>query len=154
MGTPYSDVIDVFMQMIFEHKLIVLTETERDGWVEALLFTACAKFNKTCRKDLALRDEENKCFEEELEDKEIDVLCNYMIYEWLKPYIYSSELLRERLSTRDYTEHSPANLIDKINIVFDNARKQARLLAVDYTYSNRDYLEKLQEAINNANKVR
>ncbi len=150
MGTSYSEVIDVFMRMILEHKLTVLTESERDGWAESLMFIACSKFNKTCRKDLALRDEENKCFEKELDDKEIDILCNYMIYEWLKPYIYSSELLRERLSTRDYSEHSPANLIDKINTVFDNARKQARLLAVDYTYSNRDYLEKLQEAINNA----
>lgn len=150
MGTPYSEVMDNFIMMVHEHKLSVLEEYDRDDWVESLMFIACSKFNKVCRKDLTSRDEVNKCFNEDLEDKEIDILCNYMIYEWLKPYIYSSELLRERLSTRDYSEHSPANLIDKINTVFDNARKQSRLLAVDYTYSNRDYLEKLREAINNA----
>ena len=85
-------------------------------------------------------------FEDELDDVEIDIICNYMLVEWLKPYLYSSEILRERLSTKDYSEYSPANLIDKINVLYDDTVKKSRLLAVNYTYSYRDYKERLKEA--------
>lgn len=147
MGTPYSNVIDCFTLMVGEHKLTVLAENERDDWISALMKTACSKFNPDCKKDLYARDDEEQVFDADLNDMEIDILCNYMIAEWLKPYLYSSELLRERLSTRDYSEYSPANLIDKINTVYNDSRKNARLLAINYTYVDRNYREKLREAI-------
>ena len=145
MGTPFKQIIDNFTSMIFEHRLTVLTEEERDGWMTILMNTACSKFSKTCRKDLSARTEDS--FEAELDDVEIDIICNYMLVEWLKPYLYSSEILRERLSTKDYSEYSPANLIDKINVLYDDTVKKSRLLAVNYTYSYRDYKECLKEAM-------
>lgn len=148
MGTSYIAIIDAFKLKIIEHKLTVLVEDERDEWIIALMNVACAKFGKTCRQDLSERTNTDDGFVAELTYEEIDIICNYMICEWLKPYLYSSELLRERLSTKDYSEYSPANLIDKINTVYKDTTKSSRLLAVDYTYSNRDYKEKLKEAIN------
>lgn len=145
MGTPYSKIIDNFSKMIFEHKLTALSENERDEWITVLMKTACSRFGKTCRQDLTKRDDAESCFSAELSDEEIDIICNYMICEWLKPYLYSSEILRERLSTKDYSEYSPSNLIEKINTVYNESRKNARLLAVNYTYSNRDYDKKLKE---------
>lgn len=147
MSTPYSEIIDNFSKMIYEHRLTILTEDERDCWIEALMKTACSKFANTCRQDLTEQNYEQRYFEANLSDIEIDIICNYMICEWLKPYLYSSEVLRERLSTRDYSEYSPANLIEKINTVYNESKKNARLLAVNYTYSNRDYREKLKGAI-------
>lgn len=147
MGTSYTTIVDIFSKKIFEYKLTVLLEDERDEWIIALMNVACAKFGKTCRQNLKKRTQEEDGFVAELTDEEIDIICNYMICEWLKPYLYSSELLRERLSTKDYNEYSPANLIDKINTVYNDTTKASRLLAVNYTYSNRDYKEKLKDAI-------
>lgn len=147
MSTLYSEIIDNFSKMIFEHKLTALSENERDEWITSLMKTACSKFGKTCRQDLTKRNDVEGYFEADLSDEEIDIICNYMICEWLKPYLYSSEVLRERLSTRDYSEYSPANLIEKINTVYNETKKNSRLLAVNYTYSNRDYKEKIKEVV-------
>lgn len=144
MSTPYSTIIDNFSKMIYEHRLTVLTEDERDNWIEKLMETACSKFGNTCKQDLSSRTGDS--FSCDLSNVEIDIICNYMMVEWLKPYLYSSEILRERLSTRDYSEYSPANLIEKINALYDDTEKKSRLLAVNYTYSNRDYKEELAKA--------
>jgi hypothetical protein len=145
--TAYTVIIDNFAKMIDEFHFTALTQEDRDTWVIALMNTACAKFSDSCRQDLDKRNEEDTAFEADLTKDEIDIICNYMMVEWLKPYLYSSELLRERLSTKDYNEYSPANLIDKITSLFEFTSKRARLLAVNYTYSHRSYRDKLRDVI-------
>lgn len=145
--TAYTVIIDNFAKMIDEYHFILLPEEDRDFWVIALMNTACARFSDDCRQDLSKRNEENTAFEADLTKDEIDILCNYMMCEWIKPYLYSSELLRERLSTKDYGEYSPANLIAQMNTVYKDTVKRARLLAVNYTYAHRSYRDKLRDVI-------
>lgn len=145
--TAYTVIIDNFAKMINEFHFTALTEEERDTWIIALMNTACSKFSDICRQDLSKRNVENNAFEADLTDDEIDIICNYMMCEWMKPYLYSSELLRERLSTKDYSEYSPANLIDKMNVLYKDTVKKARLLAVNYSYAHRSYKDKLRDVI-------
>ena len=106
MGTPYSEVMDNFIMMIHEHKLSVLEEYDRDDWVESLMFIACSKFNKVCRKDLTSRDEVNKCFNENLEDKEIDQILNKF---------YSSNISKQEQNIVTNTKN-----FDWLNFLFTN----------------------------------
>ncbi len=145
--TAYTIVIDKFVGMIREFHFTALTEEERDTLVISLMNTACAKFSDDCRQDLSKRNEEGTAFEADLTDEEIDIICNYMMCEWMKPYLYSSELLRERLSTKDFNTYSPANLIDKMNVLYKDTVKKARLLAINYSYAHRSYKDKLRDVI-------
>ena len=145
--TAYTVIIDKFAGMIREFHFTALTEEERDTIIISYMNTACAKFSDICRQDLSKRNQEDTAFEADLTDDEIDIICNYMMCEWMKPYLYSSELLRERLSTRDYNQYSPANLIDKMNVLYKDTVKKSRLLAINYSYAHRNYKDKLRDVI-------
>jgi len=136
MGTPYTEVIDNFSKMITEYKLIELSEEERDGWMTALMNSALAKFQRT-NPEKFVRDGTE--FENELDDLEIDIICNLMIVEWLKPYLFSVDNLENLMTTKDWAEYSPANLLRQIRETYDLARLQSKNMVKNYTYTLRKY---------------
>ena len=117
MATPYSDVINSFIMKIEGYKLLTLLPEDREEVIMFYLNSARSKFYKKCKHDLLDVDTENKLFLDTLTIDEIDILSEIMIVEWLSPQIYSDELLESRLNTKDFTEYSPAKLIEQINIV-------------------------------------
>ena len=136
MGTPYTEVIDNFSKMITEYKLTELSEEERDGWMIALMNSALAKFQRT-NPEKFVRDGTE--FENELDDLEIDIICNLMIVEWLKPYLFSVDNLENLMTTKDWAEYSPANLLRQIRETYDLARLQSKNMVKNYTYTLRKY---------------
>ncbi|EXM38505.1 hypothetical protein RASY3_14300 [Ruminococcus albus SY3] len=136
MGTPYTEVIDNFSKMITEYKLTELSEEERDGWMTALMNSALAKFQRT-NPEKFVRDGTE--FENELDDLEIDIICNLMIVEWLKPYLFSVDNLENLMTTKDWAEYSPANLLRQIRETYDLARLQSKNMVKNYTYTLRKY---------------
>ena len=136
MGTPYTEVIDNFSKMITEYKLTELSEEERDGWMTALMNSALAKFQRT-NPEKFVRDGIE--FKNELDDLEIDIICNLMIVEWLKPYLFSVDNLENLMTTKDWAEYSPANLLRQIRETYDLARLQSKNMVKNYTYTLRKY---------------
>ena len=47
----------------------------------------------------------------ELTEEEIDILTEWMVYEWLTPYLNNSENLRNKLSNERLFNVLPANLL-------------------------------------------
>lgn len=72
----------------------------------------------------------------DLSDEEIDILVDLMRVEWLKHKLYNSELLRNGMSTKDYTVFSPANLQNQIRITYQDAREEARMRLYQYSYTH------------------
>ena len=77
-------------------------------------------------------------FIETLDEDEIDILAELMIAEWLKPMMYDDELLESRLNTKDFTEYSPAKLIEQIRMVYSMNRKESKALINNYTFTHGD----------------
>ena len=137
MGTPYTEVIDNFSKMITEYKLTKLLEEERDEYIIALMNSALAKFERTNPEQLARLD--NTQFVNDLEDDEIDIICNLMIVEWLKPYLFSVDNLENLMTTKDWAEYSPANLLRQIRETYDLARLESKRMVKNYTYTLRKF---------------
>lgn len=137
MGTTYQEIIDNFIKMVKEYKFLKLEETDRDQWVIDLLNSACSKFYKKCASDLTTRTETG--FEATLTSDEIDILCNLMIVEWLKPYLFSVENFENVMSTKDYSMYSPANILKEIKNTYEVTRLNCKRLMTDYTYTLRKY---------------
>lgn len=135
MGTPYTEIIDNFSKMITEYKFTELLEEDRDDWIISLLKSAISKFYKKCGTDLTKRNEEG--FEEVLSEDENDILCNLMIVEWLKPYLFSVDNLENVMTTKDWSMYSPANLLKEIQSVYDAARLETKRMMTNYTYTLR-----------------
>lgn len=113
---------------------MALLEDDREEIVLAYLKAARAKFYKKCKSDLLTITEDG--FETELSIDEVDILSELMIVEWLTPQIYDDELLESRLNTKDFTEYSPAKLIEQIHAVYRESQKKAKYMIIQYTYDH------------------
>jgi hypothetical protein len=138
MATPYSDIINVFLRKIKGYELNALYIDTKEELVLGYLDSARSKFYKKCKHDLTLVDNQNLEFTEDLNIDEIDILAELMITEWLFPQMYSDELLESRMNTKDFTEYSPAKLIEQIRTVFKESKHNSKQLITDYTYDNND----------------
>ena len=136
MATPYSDVINSFIMKVEGYKLMALLPEDRVDIIMFYMNSAIAKFYKKCKHDLLNVDTENNMFNETLSIDDIDVLSEIMIVEWLSPQIYNDELLESRLNTKDFTEYSPAKLIEQINAVYKESKKRVKYMIIQYTYDN------------------
>lgn len=137
MGTPYTEIVDNFIKMITEYKLTQLIEEDRDAWIISLMNSAMAKFQRTNPEKLARLDDTQ--FVNELDDEEIDIICNLMIVEWLKPYLFSVDNLENLMTTKDWSEYSPANLLRQIRETYDLARLESKKMVKNYTYTLRKF---------------
>ena len=157
MATTYSHIYEEFLDMITDPDLLLLAEDDQEATKRAYLEYAVRKcsmyvlpnFDLSKRTVVEVYDEsipvedgedpptvieELEAFEDDLDDSVIVMLTEYMVEAWLKPYLNNADLLRLHMNTKDFNTTSPANLVDKIGVRYDEARHRARSLRNEYTY--------------------
>lgn len=150
MATTYSVIYDAFLDKITDPDLLSLADDVREDTKRAYLEYAVKK----CKRyvgDVNLDERTvvdveptseyyDDChpyegaFEADLSDEVVVMLTEYMVEAWLKPYLHNADLLRLHMNTKDFNTTSPANLVEKIGIRYDEARRRARSLRNEYTY--------------------
>ena len=141
--TDYKEIFDSFKDKITDYDLPLYTDDIQYEILCNILRKACAKFGRICKSDLSTRDDEIMSFECDLKIEEIDILTEWMVYEWLTPYLNNIENLRNQLNTKDFSFFSHANLLSTIQNVHTASRKRAKSMMNEYSYVNSD-LEKLK----------
>lgn len=156
MATTYSYIYEEFLDKITDPDLLLLAEDDQKAMKRAWLEYAvkkCAmyvqpKFDLSKRTTIEVVDDETplyddeepiveevEAFEEDLDDGVIVMLTEYMAEAWLKPYMNNADLLRLHMNTKDFNTTSPANLVEKIGARYDEARRRARSLRNEYTFT-------------------
>lgn len=148
MATTYSSIYDEFLDKITDPDLLLLSEDDQDETKKAYMEYGVKKISKyispkfdLSRRTVVPNDEGSEtvdvldnAFEDDLDNDTIVMLTEYMLEAWLKPYLNNAELLRLHMNTKDFNTTSPANLLDKIGVRYDEARRRARSLRNEYTY--------------------
>ena len=134
--TLYSDIfqraIYRFIDFSFLNKQ--LTDAEIDAIYCKYLMSAVADFENKCKYDLTDRDEVQMCFNQTLPDKVQEILAQGMAYYWVSSKVLNSELLKNKLSTKEYSYFSPANLLKELQTLRDSLRKEFERNMVRYSY--------------------
>lgn len=143
MATSYDTLIECFLPSVSEYGLLELDDQDCRDMLVPYVIAAANKFNSACIEDLNDRDEDLQQFNVDLSDEVIDILVDFMVVAWLKHKLYNSDLLRNGMSTKDYTVFSPANLQNQIRITYQDAREQAQKRLYHYTYTHPN--EKISE---------
>lgn len=137
MTTPFSEPINIFLMKISDLKIISFPYEKRNEIVNNILKTACSRIRRTVFKttgtDLYKINDDNSGFEEELDYDLINIISEFMVVEWLKPYVLDSENLQNCLSTSDFSNYSPANLLKELSNIYKSSLKEATRLLRDYT---------------------
>ena len=139
--TDYKEIFDNFKDKITDYDLPLYTDDIQYEILCSILRKACAKFGRICKSDLSTRDDEVMSFGCDLKIEEIDILTEWMVYEWLTPYLNNIENLRNQLNTKDFSFFSPANLLEKISNTYELARKHAKSLTNEYSFAYADMSE-------------
>ena len=138
MTTKYSDIYAFFKDKITDYDLLMYEVNIQDEMLLSLLNQSCAKFQRICKNDLSSKDDVLMEFQFKLSLEEIDILTDWMVEAWLRPNLNNIENMRNHLSTKDFSFFSPANLLDKMQMVYDSARKNARSKMNEYSFINSD----------------
>ncbi len=132
MATDFSVVYGSFLSKVTDTDLSDMTEQNANSVMSDLLKQATVKFSESCKKDLS--DVTTTGFVSDLDDYEIDILSELMVEAWYKPHINYTDLLRNKLSTKDFTTFSPANLQKENRESYELAHKRARSMINEYSF--------------------
>lgn len=137
MATKYSDIFTLFKDKISDPDLLKFAADMQDEILESYMTKAIVRCNNVCSKDaLTERDATTKTFTYDLSIDSQDIITEWMVVFWLEPYVNSNDNLKNRLSTKDFSWISPANLLEKISNRYELARKHALSLTSAYSYLN------------------
>lgn len=132
MATDFSVVYGSFLSKVTDTDLSDMTEEDANSVMSDLLKQATVKFSESCKKDLS--DVTATGFVSDLDDYEVDILSELMVEAWYKAHINYTDLLRNKLSTKDFTTFSPANLQKENRESYDLAHKRARSMINEYSF--------------------
>ena len=132
MATDFSVVYGSFLSKVTDTDLSDMTEEDANSVMSDLLKQATVKFSESCKKDLS--DVTTTGFVSDLEDYEVDRLSELMVEAWYKPHVNYTDLLRNKLSTKDFTTFSPANLQKENRESYELAHKRARSMINEYSF--------------------
>lgn len=121
--TPYSKVFDRFERQITDFDLNMLTPTNKEEVLIGLLNEAVVEY-VVCPISLDKNDT-TKEFTNTLTQTIEQVLANYMVMAWIKPWLNNQDLFETHFSTQEYNEFSPANRMKALSDCFNLAKKQA-----------------------------
>lgn len=134
--TAYTTIYNSFLDKVNDYDLADMTpelaQTSMRGWLNQ----AVVRFLESCKKDLTQTEEGG--FTEDLDLMEIDILTEGMVEAWLKPIRNNLDLLRNALSTKDFTTFSPANLLDKVNDTYSMAHANFLSRIKEYSFTRND----------------
>jgi hypothetical protein len=135
----YSVIFEQFKDKITDYDLPQFEAEMQNDILCNIQRKACAKFKRICKSDLSDRDDELMQFNVELSEEEIDILTEWMVNIWLTPLLNNMDNMRNKLSTKDFSMFSPANLLITMQNVHTTSRKRAKSMMNEYSYVNNDF---------------
>lgn len=138
MATAYSDVYDAALFNIQDVGLLSLAQDDAESVLYAYMVKAIVDFAPICHTDLAARDNENAEFDGTLSETEIEILALGIAAKWLSHKALFSQNLRDAMSSKDYSFHSPANMLLALKEVASNAEAKFKQAMREYSYNTGD----------------
>ena len=134
MATSYIDVIDRAQYRITDYDVLKRAFQDHYTLMERYLMSAVSDFRPHCIYDLTDRNEDEKCFNADLDDECLEILALGISYYWLSSHTLSSDLMKNRMNAKEYTFFSPANLLGQIKELRNDVQQEFKRALVLYTY--------------------
>lgn len=140
MATPYIHVIDRAQFRVMDYDVLKRTFQEQYDIMYKFMLSAIADFSPYCLIDLNNRSDELAQFNENLDNEVMEILALGVAYYWMSSRALNSELLYNRLSTKEYSYFSPANLLREVQALRDAVQQEFRGAIIRYTYLHGDII--------------
>lgn len=148
MGTPYSKVYEKALFRFRDYSLPALDEVDVGNILKVYLNSTVSDFGGICKESLLADTEVDDSFKDDLSDEVQEILALGISFYWLSSQVLNEDLLKNSLSTKDYTYFSPANLLRESQSLRDAVRKEYRDKMNLYTYRHGDIASLSVESAN------
>lgn len=141
--TKYEVIYDRFLRKVEDVDLPQLSDEDQIAELTGWLNTAISRMllqHITLTHNLKDKDDELQYFNDDLTDREIELLALHMVVAWYEPKVSSLEHTLMYFGTK---EEKFTNQKDHLNAIRNTRRayqKEARLLATDLDFAYNDYL--------------
>ena len=139
--TPYSEVFELFLGLISDPDLALLTEGMLDEQMLTYLNLSIVKFTYP-KVNIRDKNDDEMQFNVELSIDEKAMLANLMVIDPVKTQIHNIDLMENPMTVSDFTSPNQGSMLRAINVAKDNAAKEAKQMIMAYErMSNTDFRE-------------
>jgi hypothetical protein len=142
LNTTFDDVYSIYIGRIEDFNLVgeengglSLADIQED--LDNKLKVALGRFDNLIE---TTADFTTKQFNRELTFMEKDILALWMVSEWIKPKVLTEQKISDTLNAKDYENHSPANLLEKLINLKKEVDSEASKWTIKYGYKS--YIKK------------
>lgn len=139
MGTNFSDVYDLFMQLQNDYRLIRLYQASQvafEDYLESWLLFSIVDFSN-CTQALTY-DSETKTFDETLTIQNETILAQIMVLYWLKKEVQDITQMNLHLVDADFKTFSEAQNLREKRELLNVTREEISQVLQNYDYKNLD----------------
>lgn len=144
--TPYGEIYKAFLAEVQDDLYISNGTDENEEMIvddlTALLHKAIVRFSYP-RVDLRKRDDDLQEFEEDLSLEEIQILATGMVVAWAQREVYSIDIMRQTMTTKDFSAYSQAPHLNALVRVGEHSEKRLKRMLIKYSIRNNDYTSRL-----------
>lgn len=142
MGIPYDTFAGALLDKITEYDLMQLEFDNSESIVDGYMKRAISKFYRVCKYDLTKYDDELREIDVDIPEVElyeiVDIVSEGMLEQWMKPYVFRQENLELLLNTKDFSQNSPSELLNRVNSVYKDVRLNYTNMIREYSYEHGD----------------
>ena len=130
MSTPFSNIYNLFLDSISDYTFLDLDIDVKNSILKGYLIKAAINFKKS-NTDLS-RNDDTEVFTNDLTEEEQFILSQYMVMFWMIQQIYNINLLRQRMSSKDFKLTSQAQHLETLLKLKKEHRKEIDSLVRKY----------------------
>jgi len=139
MATTFREIYNRALFRFADHKFLEYDVEIKEAVLERYLISAKTEFEDICRVNLNDYNKETKQFNQDLDDKIIEILSLGIAYYWLSFKTLDSELVKNVLNSRDYYYYSPGNLLKEVQTLRETVRNEFYSAMREYSYSQQNW---------------
>lgn len=139
MATPYEKVYARFLNRTTDFNLAELDDHTLNEMLKSWLQSAIV--NVRTSSDLSARDDESESFNNELTDRDVELLAMGMTMAWLDQTLNSTELTLQFIGGKEEKYYSQANHIAELRALREDTRLEMKRLHSYGTYTNNSYFD-------------
>lgn len=137
MSTSFENIFQRYLNKISDSNLASIPTENLESIMTDYLMSSIVRFRK-CKVNLKDFDLDLQQFNVDLSMEEIEILANWMKFEWVNQQINRIELLKQSLSNKDFAMYSQANHLAALLSLREVTSSDVYTLMKYYSYDNND----------------
>lgn len=137
--TKINSIYESFLGKVTDYNFSDMKKESLDAMLRDFLRQAIERFKESCKHSLETEIVDGEeYFVDDLTIREQDILSEVMLEGWYKLQLNNSDLLKMRLSTKDFTQFSSANQLKEIRSTYQMIHERAETEIKRYSYEQND----------------